>query len=154
MLYRSYDIENIEDNLKKLAVDNNTTGGKYVSIVSWNIADNIWQKLVQFLLDGNFSDDDVTHLVVKGRESGSDNPHNFYGSMVKDCAAIMVCTSGVNFTNVLCAAFMLVDPKTVKKIENLTVFFTLLGSEGVKAVRRILMKLSPGRIFGVDVNTC
>jgi len=104
LIYRYDDIDNIEDTLKKLAVDNNTTRGKYVSIVSWNIADIIWQKLAKFLLDGNFSDDDVTHLVVKGRESGSDNPHNFYGNMVKDCAAIMVCTSGVNFTNVLHAA--------------------------------------------------
>ncbi len=43
---------------------------------------------------------------------------------------------------------MLVDPKSVKKIDNLTVFFTLLGSVSVKAVRRMLMKLSP------DVGTC
>jgi len=42
---------------------------------------------------------------------------------------------------------MLVDPESVKKIENLTVFFTLLGSVGVKAVRRMLMKLSPTLFF-------
>ncbi len=36
--------------------------------------------------------------------------------------------AGVNFTNVLSAAFTLVDPKSVKMIDNLTVFFTLLGS--------------------------
>ncbi len=51
---------------------------------------------------------------------------------------------GVNFTNVLHAAFTLVDPEIVKKIDNLTVFFTLLRSVSVKAVRRTLMKLSPG----------
>jgi len=34
-----------------------------------------------------------------------------------------------------------VDPRSVKKIDNLTVFFTLLGSASVKAVRRMLMKL-------------
>jgi len=39
---------------------------------------------------------------------------------------------------------MLVDPERIKKIENLTVFFTLLGSARVKAVHRTLMKLSPG----------
>jgi len=56
------------------------------------------------------------------------------------------CT-GVNFTNVLCEAFMLVDPESVKKIDNLTVFFTLLESASVKAVYRMLMKLSPGVNF-------
>jgi len=50
--------------------------------------------------------------------------------------------AGVNFTNILHAAFMLVDPERVKKIDNLTVFFTLLGSSRVKAVPRMLMKLS------------
>jgi len=52
--------------------------------------------------------------------------------------------SGVNFINVLHTAFMLADPKSVKKIDNLTVFFTLLGSTSAKAVRRTLMKLIPG----------
>ncbi len=32
-----------------------------------------------------------------------------------------------------------------KKIDNFTVSFTLLGSAHVKAVRRTLMKLTPGR---------
>jgi len=50
---------------------------------------------------------------------------------------------GANFTNVLCVAFTLVDPESIKKIDKLTVFFTLLGSASVKAVRRTLMKLSP-----------
>jgi len=40
-------------------------------------------------------------------------------------------------------AFTLVDPKRVKRLMNLTVFFTLLGSASVKAVRRMLMKLRP-----------
>jgi len=51
---------------------------------------------------------------------------------------------GVNFTNVLRAAFTLINPESVKKIENLTVSFTLLGSALIKAVCRTLMKLSPG----------
>jgi hypothetical protein len=54
--------------------------------------------------------------------------------------------SGVNFTNILQAAFALVDPKSVKKIENLTVVFMPLGSAHVKAVRRTLMKLCPDRV--------
>jgi len=39
---------------------------------------------------------------------------------------------GVNFTKLLSTAFTLVDPKSVKKIGNLTVFFTLLGTASVK----------------------
>ena len=51
--------------------------------------------------------------------------------------------TGVNFINVLRAVFTPVDPKSVRKIDNLIVFFTLLGSASIKAVRRMLMKLSP-----------
>ena len=51
---------------------------------------------------------------------------------------------GVNFINVLHTAFTLVDPESVKKIDNLTVFFMLLGSPSIKAVRRMLMKSTPG----------
>ena len=35
------------------------------------------------------------------------------------------------------------DPKSAKKLLNLTVFFALSGSAGVKAARRMLVKLSP-----------
>jgi hypothetical protein len=44
--------------------------------------------------------------------------------------------SGVNFINILRTAFTYVDPKRVKKIDNLTVFFTLLRSAWVKAVHK------------------
>ncbi len=57
----------------------------------------------------------------------------------------------VNFINVLRTAFTLTDPKIVNKIDNLTVFFTLLGSECVKAVRRTLMKLSPDRKLTIRI---
>jgi hypothetical protein len=53
----------------------------------------------------------------------------------------------VDFTYVLCTAFMLVDPKSVKKIDNLTVFFTLLGSAHAKAASKMLMKLTAGVDF-------
>ena len=52
--------------------------------------------------------------------------------------------SGVNFTNVLWAAFTCADPKSAKKLLNLTVFFALLGSARVKAAHRTLVKLTPG----------
>jgi len=51
--------------------------------------------------------------------------------------------AGVNFTNDLHAAFMLVDPKSIKMQLSHKYLFTLSGSAGAKAVRRTLMKLSP-----------
>jgi len=56
---------------------------------------------------------------------------------------LLLLSPGVNFINIQHTAFLLVDPKSVKKIDNLTVFFTLLESASVKAVRKTLMKLSP-----------
>ena len=44
--------------------------------------------------------------------------------------------SGVNFTNVLRAAFRLEDPKSTKKTVKLSSFFALLGSSCVKAARK------------------
>jgi len=51
--------------------------------------------------------------------------------------------SSVNFINNLRTAFTLLDPKSGKKIYNLTVFFMLLGSVRVKAVRKTLVRLTP-----------
>ncbi len=57
---------------------------------------------------------------------------------------ISVCNHpGLYFINVLPTAFTPVDPKSVKDTDNLTVFFTLLGSTSIKAVRRMLVKLTP-----------
>jgi len=39
---------------------------------------------------------------------------------------------------------MRVEPKRVKKIDNLTVIFKLLGSSRLKAARRTSTKLTPG----------
>jgi hypothetical protein len=44
--------------------------------------------------------------------------------------------TGVNFINVLRAAFAPVEPKSAKKTNNLTVFFALLGSTHVKAANK------------------
>jgi hypothetical protein len=44
--------------------------------------------------------------------------------------------------NFLSAAFMLIDPESVKNTVKSSVSFTLLGSSCVKAVLRILMKLT------------
>ncbi len=53
-------------------------------------------------------------------------------------------TPGVNFINVLRAAFTLVAPQCIRTQSSYQYLFTLLGSTFVKAVRRMLMKLSPG----------
>jgi len=48
---------------------------------------------------------------------------------------------GVNYINILHADLTRADPKSTKKTDNLTVFFTHFGSERVKAARGMLMKL-------------
>ncbi len=50
---------------------------------------------------------------------------------------------GLNFINVLCTAFTLVAPKSVRIQSNPQYLFTLLGSTCAKAVRRTLVKLTP-----------
>ena len=55
--------------------------------------------------------------------------------------------TGVNFTNVLWAAFMRADPKSAKKTVKLSSFIALLGSASVKAARRTLVELNPGVNF-------
>ncbi len=49
-------------------------------------------------------------------------------------------SSGVNFVNILCAAFTQADTKIVKISVKL-----FLGSTCVKAARKMLMKLTPDR---------
>jgi len=50
---------------------------------------------------------------------------------------------GLNFINVLCTAFMLVDPQSVKIQLSRQYLLTLLGSTGTKSAHRMLMKLTP-----------
>ena len=82
----------LENTLKKIAVDFNYTTGKWIAAVPWHRADETWQKIVEHVLSGYFSGDDVTHVVVKARQSGADNPNNLRGNFVIDLASIMVCT--------------------------------------------------------------
>ncbi len=58
--------------------------------------------------------------------------------------------SGVNFINILCTTFTLIDPKSVTNtIKSQVSFyaFEVLGSTSVKAVRWTLMKLTPDWSF-------
>jgi hypothetical protein len=54
---------------------------------------------------------------------------------------------GFDFINVLREAFTILDPKSVKKIDNLTVFFTLLGSAHVIAKCSLETRIHPGVDF-------
>jgi len=45
--------------------------------------------------------------------------------------------------NILCKASTCADPKSTKKTDNLTAFFELLGSVHIKALRKMLVKLTP-----------
>jgi len=49
-------------------------------------------------------------------------------------------TPGVNFTNILRAAFTTADPKSAKNTLKTSVFFALLGSESVKAFHKMFVK--------------
>jgi len=52
-------------------------------------------------------------------------------------------TPGVNFTNILRAAYMLIDLKSMKIQLSHQYLFTLFGSVCVKAARKMLVKSSP-----------
>ena len=54
---------------------------------------------------------------------------------------IFIC-SGVNFTNIIRAAFTCSNPESAKRLLDLTVLFVLLWSASGKAARRMLMKLT------------
>ncbi len=57
---------------------------------------------------------------------------------------IMKSTPGVDFINVLQAAFAHANPKSTKKTDGLTAFFMLWVSAGAKAAHKMLMKLTTG----------
>ncbi len=49
----------------------------------------------------------------------------------------------VNFINVLRVAFTSADPKSAKKTDDLTAYFAFWGYLFVKAVQKMLVKLTP-----------
>jgi hypothetical protein len=59
----------------------------------------------------------------------------------------MKLTPGINFTYILRAAFTFEDPKFAKIQSSHQYLFALLGSPHVKAVCKMLMKLTPGLSF-------
>ncbi len=60
------------------------------------------------------------------------------------CLQFFLHRIGVNYNNVLRAAFTRTDTaKAQKKTDNLSIFFALLGYVSKKAAHRMLMKLTP-----------
>ncbi len=52
--------------------------------------------------------------------------------------------SGVNFTNILHAAFTCVDPKSAKNTVKLSVISALLGSDSIKTACKTSVNTTPG----------
>jgi len=55
----------------------------------------------------------------------------------------MECPTDVNFINILCTAFALVDPENVKNTVKSSVSFYAFGIYERKSLRRMLMKWTP-----------
>jgi hypothetical protein len=51
--------------------------------------------------------------------------------------------AGVNFTNIIRAAFTQADPKSAKKTVKLSVFFEHSGSACIKSALRTMIKIDP-----------
>jgi hypothetical protein len=65
------------------------------------------------------------------------------------------CKSGVNFTNILCAAFVRTDSKSAKKYHQTISLFMLLGSEQVKAAFENVCEIDPRLLMtGVIYQVC
>jgi len=69
--------------------------------------------------------------------------------LIEDCVCYYHMT--VNFTNILWLAFACTVPKSAKKTDGLTVHFLLLESVCLKAVGKMLIKLTPDRCWGAVV---
>ena len=65
---------------------------------------------------------------------------------IVDCKMLVKSTPGLNFINVLRTAFTHVDPECVKRYWWLDWVLMLWGATGVKAVQKMLMKLTPGYV--------
>jgi len=59
-------------------------------------------------------------------------------------------TPGINYINILPAAFMHENPEIANKTVKLSIFFALLGSVRAKAAHGMLMKLTPEEQVDVD----
>jgi len=63
---------------------------------------------------------------------------------------------GVNFINVLCAAFACTEPKSIKKDSQVVSLFMLLGSAHTKAALKYVGEIDPYRVtttLGEEINS-
>ena len=70
---------------------------------------------------------------------------DFFGKRKLVTKLLRKLPQGVNFTNILQAAFMHKDPKSKKMTIKLCSFIALLGSVRIKAARKMLVKLTQRR---------
>ncbi len=63
---------------------------------------------------------------------------------------LMKLTAGVNFTNILCVAFMCLDPKSAKRLDCL---IANLGSACVKAARKATRNILKASVMLVKLTT-
>jgi len=57
---------------------------------------------------------------------------------------VFICTTGVNFTNILCTAFMCSDPKKAKNTVKPLSLFWAFGILHLKSARKMLVKSTLG----------
>jgi len=93
----------------------------------------------------------ISECLYTERDYFNQTPHRLRNQKLKEekIAFSENTWLGLNFTNIFTLSFYTRRSQKRKKTDDLTVFYTLLCSASVKAVRRTLMKLNPGGC-GVD----
>jgi hypothetical protein len=79
--------------LQALAQKHKCTTGKWLMLVDWSEADEVWKELVQGLLDGKFSDKLGIYCIrICGHETPTNNPHCLYKGQRTNNTMIMIYT--------------------------------------------------------------
>jgi hypothetical protein len=77
----------------ELAKQHKVTSGKWLIAVPWTETDEVWQKLVNGLLDGKFADDlGMTFIKVFGRSNPKKNPYYLEKRKLVDNSMISIAT--------------------------------------------------------------
>jgi hypothetical protein len=79
--------------LQALARKHKCTTGKWLMLVDWSEADEVWKELVQGLLDGKFSDElGIYFIQIFGREIPTKNPHCLHNGQRTNNTMITIYT--------------------------------------------------------------
>jgi hypothetical protein len=82
-----------EESLLELAKQHEVTTGKWLIAVPWTEADEVWQKLVNGLLEGKFPDDlGVTFIKVFGRSVPKKSPYYLHKGKLVENSMMSVAT--------------------------------------------------------------